>query len=167
MSRFKSKQELVDDIVKEYGKLDDLLRAIPNAQKTVEVSDGMSVKDFLAHRTEWGRMFKRWYSEAKAGKAPAVPTAKYKWNQLKPLNAEIFERFKDTPLKKIEADFRRVHHNLLRLVERMSEAELMEKQYYGFTGRSDLATYANSATAAHYRSARRHIKRWWKQRAKD
>ena len=73
MSRFKSKQDFVDDIVKEYSKLDELLRAIPDEQKTVEVCDGMSVKDFLAHRAEWGRMFKRWYSEAKAGKTPAVP----------------------------------------------------------------------------------------------
>ena len=167
MSRFKSKQELVDDIVKEYSKLDELLRAIPDSEKTIEVSDGMSVKDFLAHRTEWGRMFKRWYGEAKAGKTPAVPTSNYKWNQLKPLNAEIFERFRDTPLETIEVDFRRVHKDLLRLVEQMSETELMEKQYYGFTGSSDLATYANSATASHYRSARRHINRWWKQRAKD
>ena len=50
---------------------------------------------------------------------------------------------------------------------RVAETELMEKRYYDFTGSSDLATYANSATAAHYRSARRHISRWWKQRAKD
>ena len=97
MSRFTTKQELIDDVVKERGLLEALLTQIPDDDKLVEVTDGMSVKDFLAHRTEWGRMAIRWYEEAKDGGAPAVPTEQYKWNQLKELNADIHGRFEDTP----------------------------------------------------------------------
>ena len=165
MSRFTSKQQLLDDIVKERQALEDLLASIPEGDKTIEVVDGMSVKDFLAHRTEWGRMMIRWYEDAKAGKTPAVPTEKYKWNQLKELNADIHERFKNTPLAEVEADFNEVHDKLYTLISNMSEDELLQKKYYDFTGTSDLATYVNSATASHYRSARRHIQKWWKQRA--
>lgn len=164
MSRFKTKQELLDEITKERKKFEDLLAIIPKTEKTVEVTDGMSVKDFLAHRTEWGRMMLHWYSEAKKGKTPDTPTEKYKWNQLNELNAEIYERFKNTPLATIEKDFEEVHDKLYAVIKKMSEEELFKKKFYDFTRTSDLATYLNSATAAHYRSAYKHINRWWKER---
>lgn len=125
----------------------------------------MSVKDFIAHRTEWGRMMIRWYEETRSGGVPAVPTEQYKWNQLKELNADIYRRFAETPLGRIEAEFEEVHDRLYRMIEAMSAEELFTKRYYGFTGTSDLVTYLNSATASHYRSARRHIGKWWRARA--
>ena len=165
MSKFTTGDELLADITKERTQLQDLLATIPENDKLVEVTDGMSVKDFLAHRTEWGRMATRWYEEARAGLEPAVPSDEYKWNQLKELNADIRERFREVPLSDIETDFTRVHDHLYELIQNMSDEELFTKKYYGFTGSSDLATYMNSATASHYRSARRHIQKWWRTRA--
>ncbi len=165
MSKFKTKKQFLDELVMERQKLEDLLAQIPDKEKLVEVTDGMSVKDFLAHRTEWGRMMIRWYQEAKAGKKPAVPTEKYKWNQLKELNADIHNRYKDMDLQKIESDFKKIHNKLYELIRGMSEKELLEKNVYDFTGVSTLVTYLNSASASHYRSARRHINKWWKERS--
>ena len=167
MSKFTSKQQFLDEVVKERTQLADLLEQIPAEEKLIEVIDGMSVKDFLAHRTEWGRMMIRWLTEAREGKTPAVPTEDYKWNQLKPLNADIHERFRDTPLDAIEHEFERVHDALFELIESTTEEELFTKQFHSFTGSSDLATYLNSASASHYRSARRHIQKWWKARRAD
>ncbi len=61
--------------------------------------------------------------------------------------------------------FKKVHDELYMLIESMSEKELLEKNVYNFTRSSDLATYVNSATASHYRSARHHINKWWKTRS--
>ena len=165
MSKFTSKDQFLAEIDKERTKLEGLLGQIPDDRKLVEVTDGMSVKDFLAHRTEWGQMAIRWYEEAKGGDHPAVPTEQYKWNQLKELNADIKERFADTPLEEVERSFAEIHDRLRELITGMSEEELFTKKYYGFTGTSDLVTYMNSATASHYRSARRHIQKWWKAQA--
>lgn len=162
MSKFTSKVEFLAEIRKERSKLEELLDQIPKKKKAVEVVEGMSIKDFLAHRTEWGRMMIRWYEEGAAGGTPAVPTEEFKWNQLKELNADIHRRFDKTSLVKIEAEFAAVHDELYRMIEKMTEDELFTKQHYSFTGTSDLVTYLNSATASHYRSARRHIARWWK-----
>jgi hypothetical protein len=165
MSRITTKQEFLDDIHKEWELLDNLLREIPENEKLTVVTDSMSVKDFLAHRTEWGRMMLAWYRTEKKGKKAAVPTDKYKWNQLRQLNAHIYTTYKDVSLKKIERDFKKVHDELQKLVEGLSDNELFTKEQYNFTGTSDLATYLNSSTAAHYRSARRHIQRWWKRQS--
>ena len=162
MSRFADRRQLLNEIRSERRKLESLLERIPDEDKHVEVVDGMSVKDLLAHRTEWGRMLLGWYDAARIGMTPAVPSGRYKWNQLKELNAEIHERFVDVPLAEVEAAFRQVHGELERLVSGMSEAELFGRHFYGFTGSSDLASYVNSATAAHYRSARKHIQKWRK-----
>ena len=74
MSKFTSKQQFVDEVVKERSQLAGLLEQIPVEEKLIEVTDGMSVKDFLAHRAEWGRMMIRWLTEARAGARPAVET---------------------------------------------------------------------------------------------
>lgn len=164
MSRFKTKDALLADINKERAALEGLLATIPAEAKTEPVVDGLSVKDLLAHRAEWGRMMIDWYEAAKAGKAVAVPSERYKWSQLKALNAEIHHRFADMPLARIETMFAETHDRLGERVAAMSDAELFTKHHYAFTGTSDLATYVNSATAAHYRSARKLIKKWWRLR---
>lgn len=162
MSRFKTKEALLEDIAKERKLFEELLAEIPTKHKTKEVVDGMSVKDFLAHRTEWGKMMLTWYETAKRGKVPAVPTEEYKWNQLKELNAAIHKKYKNVSLKKIEAEFKTVHDKLFKIIKSVPEKDLLTKNVFNFTGVSDIATYFNSATASHYRSARRHIQKWWK-----
>lgn len=158
MSRFTNRQQLLDEILKERKKLETLLRAIPSEAKTIVIVDGTSVKDFLAHRTEWGKMVLKWYKETKAGKTPAVPHKNYKWNQLTELNAVIYDEYKDVPLATIERNFTRVHNQLFTLAETATEKELFEK----FINNHGLAAYLNSCTAAHYRSAYKYINKWWK-----
>ena len=162
MSRFRSKNELVDDAAKALTRLEDLLASIPEESELAEVTDGMSVKDFLAHRTEWGRMMIRWYTEARDGQTPAVPSEKYKWNQLNDLNAEIHDRFADISLLDAHAEFGSVNRTLFELIDGCSEEELFSQGVYSFTGKSDLATYFSSSTGGNYRSAFKHINKWWR-----
>ena len=166
MSKFTTKQELGDEVAKERRLLSELLAQIPDEQKLVEVTDGMSVKDFLAHRAEWGRMMIGWYAEAKAGGSPAVPSERFKWNQLKELNAWIHDGFAEDSLPEVEQWFVDVQDLLDQMLEEITEEELFAKKYYAFTGKSDLATYVNASSASHYRSARRLIGKWWRQQNK-
>jgi len=167
MSRFDSKEALLADAATARLKLAGLLADLPDAAKLVEVTDGMTVKDFIAHRAEWGRMMLDWYGEAKAGGTPAVPARAHTWSQLPELNAEIHDRFSDARLADVERDFASVHDELFEVMEACSDDELFTKRYYSFTGTSDLATYFTSATGGHYRSAYRHINKWWRASRRD
>lgn len=162
MSRWKSQKQLTDEIIKERTKLETLLADIPVDRKLEEVTDGMSVKDFLAHRTEWGKMVLSWYKDVSHGKTPAVPHKDYKWNQLKELNAEIYEKYKDTSLKTIERNFKKTHDELYTLAKTVPESFLLQP----FINSTDFASYINSASAAHYRSAYKYINKWWKEQSK-
>lgn len=157
-----NKKELLLEIKRERAKFEALLAEIPPAQRGREVCDGMSVKDFLAHRAEWGAMMIRWYQEAASGEESFVPHKDYKWSQLPELNASIARRYRRMSLKRVEKMFDEVHDELFELVSSMSNRELYNKGVYAFTKSSNLATYVNSATAAHYRSAGKHIRKWWK-----
>lgn len=78
MSRFSSKAELLTDARTALDRLEALLDRIPpEAKVTGDVVDGLTVKDILAHRTEWGRMALGWYDTARTGAAhrPCRPRA--------------------------------------------------------------------------------------------
>ena len=162
MSRFATKEAMISDAAAARVKLDRLLVAMPDAAKLVEVVDGWTAKDLIAHRNEWGRMMLRWYTEARLGQTPAVPAEGHTWSTLNDLNAEIHARFSDETLIDVESEFRRVHDELFVVMEACTEDELFTKRSYSFTGTSDLATYFTSATGGHYRSAYKHINRWWR-----
>lgn len=162
MSRFSTKEELLADATNAFTKLEALLDTIPDADKLDPIVDGLSVKDFITHRTEWTRMVIRWYHEAAAGRTPAVPAEGYSWAQLNELNAEIHRRFAETPLNEAEVEFSRTNAEVFELIDSCTEAELFEKRYYSFTGSTDLAAYFTSATGGNYRSAYKHINRWWR-----
>lgn len=162
MARATSKSQLLEEITRERRKMDELLLSIPADRKLEPVDGGLTIKDLLAHPTEWARMLLRWYDEARAGRSPAVPSAEFKWNQLPALNAQIHERAAGVPLERVEADFGDVHDRLYAIVEAMEEGELFGAHHYPFTGSTTLAAYVTSASAAHYRSATKLIRRWWK-----
>lgn len=157
-----NKQELLAEIRKERTKFETLLESVPSKLRNKEVVEGMSVKDFLAHRAEWGAMMIRWYEEAKSGKTPAVPHKDFKWNQLPALNAKIQKKYARWSLQKVETYFTETHDALFELVSGMSQEELYEKGVFSFTKSTNLAAYINSSTAAHYRSAAKHIRKWAK-----
>ncbi len=162
VSRFSTRAELLEDADGARRKLEDLISRIPDEALVIEVTDGMSTKDFLAHRTEWGRMMIQWYTEAADGGSPAVPSDRHTWRDLPALNAEIHERFADISPTDARTQFVEVHDALRALIASCTDDELFTKHHYEFTGSSDLATYFVSATGGHYRSAYKHINRWWR-----
>ncbi len=96
-----------------------------------------------------------------------MPTADYKWNQLAELNAEIHERFAETPLATIESQFAEVHDELVQLIDQLSDDELFTKQHHRFTDSpihrfNRFGHLPQRRNSRPHRSARRHIVKWWK-----
>lgn len=59
-------------------------------------------------------------------------------------------------------DFADVHDRPYAVVATMDGEELFGAHHYPFTGNTTLAAYVTSASAAHYRSAKKIIQRWWR-----
>jgi hypothetical protein len=162
--RYRSKTELLQDIAVQYDALRNLLQSIPASRYTEAGvwGDGWSVGDLVAHLAEWHGMLLRWFREGQQGETPEMPAPGYKWNETPRLNRDIWAKHRGRPFAAVDAEFTSSYDDIIRLLEDLSEAELLETGQFRWTGRNSLVTYVGPNTASHYRFAQKVLKRWLK-----
>jgi hypothetical protein len=160
--KFSSKQELLDNIEKEHVAFLSLLTRIPKYRYRDKGvwGDDWTVKDLLAHLTEWEQMFLRWHREGREGKKPAVPAQGFKWNQTPLLNQAIWRKHRRKALDKVIEDFHASYREIYGVADSLSEEALFSPGYYSWTGENTLTTYLAANTFSHYRTASKILRRW-------
>ena len=160
--KFGSKDDLLTAIEREHalfvGLVESLspdLRVEPGAW-----GDGWTVKDLLAHLTEWERMFLGWYRQGLEGGAPALPAPGYKWNETPRLNADIQRRHAAKSWARVQADFDASYEEILTLARELDKAELLDPGHHPWTGKLPLMTYLAANTSSHYRTASKILRRF-------
>ncbi len=95
----------------------------------------------------------------------APPLPGFKWNETRQANHVIYLKRRRHSLARVLSDFRAGHDALLRRARTMDESVLLEVGKFAWCGPTwSVAKYIRANTAAHYRWASRHFKRWLKQR---
>ncbi|MBL8155707.1 MAG: ClbS/DfsB family four-helix bundle protein [Anaerolineae bacterium] len=165
MPRATTREQLLHDMADERNKLEKLLGDLsPEQMVTPGVCGEWSIKDMLAHISEWQRMLLGWYEAGLRGEKPGVPADDLKWSETPILNERIYQQYRETPLDEVLADFRARHADLRRLIEGLTDAVLFEKKRFAWTGTSTLGSYAVSATSSHDHWAYDLIRKWKKGR---
>jgi hypothetical protein len=129
------------------------------------VVDQWSLKDLIAHLSEWERKFIEWYQAGKRGEIPETPAPGYTWKQLDEVNQQIYEMHHQRPLGEILAEFQGSYERMMAVVEDISAGELFEPGYYDWTGKANLAEYLAGCGYEHYDWAKEHIRKWKKRHA--
>lgn len=160
MPRPTNKAALMAAIDTEHAKLDQALKDLTNAQlSAVSPQTGWSIKDILAHLSEWEQMCLGWYQSGLAGKTPALPAEGYTWGQLPALNRAILDRYRmaspQAVLKRFGVSFR----DIRKTVSALAERDLFTPKRFAWTGRNLLAAYFISATSSHYAWAQKEIRK--------
>jgi hypothetical protein len=160
--RYDSKDALIEDIVRAHEDLVALLDRIPvdNRSDPGVWGDGWTVKDLVAHLAEWHALFLGWYGEGLQGRKPEMPAPGFKWNQTPALNRAIQEKHRDRPYQEVWADFLKTYAEVLEIVIRSSEGDLLDPGRFPWTGKNALVTYLGANTSSHYRFASKVLKRW-------
>lgn len=154
MAHFESKAALMQSIQLEREKLKKLLAPLTESQMTqARVCGEWSIQDILAHLMEWEEMVISWYQAGLRGEIPKIPSPDFKWNETPLLNQRIYEKHRHRAFPEVHAEFNATDETMNKMVEAMSEEELLKAGNYAWTGKLPLASYVNSATAAHYRWA--------------
>jgi hypothetical protein len=97
-----------------------------------KVQGEWTVKDILAHLTAW----ERWLVRRLSGTMKADPVS-YSEADVNRINAEFYEASRARPLADVQADFQKVHQNVLKAVEAQPDVieglslELIENNTYG------------------------------------
>lgn len=165
--RFASKQQFLDDIQGAHASLMKLLHTLPLSryEEPGVWGDSWTVKDLIAHLTEWQRMLFRWVEEGNAGKKPVIPAPGYKYREMPALNRAIQREHCNDDVHAVVRAFEASHQKVLRLVRGLSEAELLEPGKFEWTGKNPLTTYIGPNTCSHYRFAIKVLKRYLRQHA--
>ena len=160
MPRPTSKKDLLDAIKKERSALDEYIETL-TLEQMVEpnIVGNWSVKDVLAHLFAWMQMCIGWYNAGLRNEIPALPASGFKWNQTPQLNQRIYEKYKDMSLDEVLAQFEASSHEILGIIQGLSNDELFTAGYFAWTKKNTLGTYMVSATSSHYLWARKEIRK--------
>ena len=150
-----SKDQLVLEIEKERKALEEFLSTLTSDQILQPgILGSWSVKDVLAHLTEWEQMFLGWYQAGLRGQNPEKPAPGYKWSQLPQLNQQIYEKYHDQSLRDVQKSFRSSYRKMLKTIQGISEKELFTRGHFAWTEKNALVAYIIPNTSSHCRWAR-------------
>ena len=168
MSRPTTKEQLVEEIEVERAALEEFLSTLTAEQMIQPNALGSwSVKDVLAHLTEWEQMFLGWYKAGLKGKIVEKPAPGFKWNQLPQLNQQIYEKYCDQPLSDAQKKFHASYRQLLKTIQGLSEEELFTPRSFAWTDIHPLVAFILPNTSGHYRWARTAIQKAMKKKKKQ
>lgn len=160
--KYTSKNDLISQIESEHARFVELVDALPPSQRTEPGvwGEGWTVKDLLAHLTEWEQMFLRWYRDGLDGRQPDMPAAGYTWSETPRLNHDIWKKHKDASWKRVRQRFDASYDEIFALAGSLTERQLLEPGVFPWTKKNPLTTYLGANTCSHYRTAGKILKRW-------
>ena len=173
MPRPRSKDELIDAINAEFGKLCAILDKAGEAlQKDFKRpiprnSRDKNARDVLIHLYEWQVMlqnfitnnltFKHGKFTPKATISPFLPPP-FNWRTYPPLNVEIWQKHQSTSFESALTALKASHKSVLSLTQKFSNDELFNKNHFAFTGATHLGSYVIGASCSHYAWATKQLK---------
>ena len=160
MPAAENRSDLLSAHDREFAKLIKLLDEIDDKDAILSPqNDAWRIQDIVAHRAHWIGLFFTWYEGGKAGQAVQTPAPGYKWNQLKPYNAAVRERYSDMAWPDVLAMLRERETNLRDFIAKSDDAELYTKQLYPWLNNWTLGRWAEASGASAFRSAIKHIRK--------
>ena len=112
-----------------------------------------SVKDILQHLVDWEQRWISWYEAGKRGEPVVTPEEGYNWRQMGELNELYRLKHQDRPLAAVLADFHTSYKQIMDMIEKIPEAEMLTLGVYTWTGKLPLIAWIAGNTCDHYRWA--------------
>jgi hypothetical protein len=153
-----TKDELLSAINSEFQSLKGLLDRLSDTQMTsIRDSQGWTVKDHIAHLTDWERSALFFFQGRPRHLAIGVDESLYLREIENELNEVMRVQHQDTPLVEVVANFKDVHEELLRLLETLEDEDFQRPYSHylpeepGDSGDRPAINVAYGNTAQHYR----------------
>jgi hypothetical protein len=120
-----TKTELLADIERAWAALSSLLDRLTDAQMTtLRDAQGWTVKDHVIHLTAWERSLVFFLQGKPRHDGLGVDAAVYLNGPDDEINAVIRQQRQHVPLAEARAQFRRIHQQLLTVLQPLTEADL-------------------------------------------
>lgn len=127
-----SKDQLVSELKQENADWQALLDAIGEANMTQpEVAGGWSIKDIVAHMTEWRRRTVKRFEmirNPKVDLTPHWPKELQEEEDVDKINAWFYEANRDRPLADVLGDSREVIQQLIAAIDALSDDDFQDSR---------------------------------------
>lgn len=152
--RLMTKAALLESTCIERAILEQKISRLSREELVYPGSMGVwSVKDILQHLVDWEQRWISWYEAGKCGEGVVTPERGYNWRQMGQLNEKYRLKHKDRPLDQVLADFQASYQQILHLIEKIPEEEMLGMNVYAWTGKLPLISWIAGNTCDHYRWA--------------
>jgi hypothetical protein len=153
------KQDLIAAIRKERAKLDERFTSLDGAAFVAPArDDGWSAKDVLAHITAWERRLLSWIERWRATGDPQRPEPGMGWDAIDALNGRDYAAAKDAPAVEVRRAAAASYEDVLRTIETLSDAELVERTETW--DMLSLSWIVGANTHEHYAEHREEVEAW-------
>jgi hypothetical protein len=162
-----TKQTVLENILREREALEKTLAGLTDDQMTQPgVESDWSVKDILAHITDWEQRMVRWIEQSELGEIPERPAPGMTWNDLDRLNEQTYLFHKDEPLDEVLSDFYTSYQQSLKTVKDMPEEDLIEPQRFEWREGDPMWHMVAANTWWHYNEHNETIQNWLAEKRK-
>jgi hypothetical protein len=156
-----TKIRILELIRSERDALEQILAGLSEEQMTQpEVENDWSVKDILAHITDWEKRMVQWVEQSLRDEVPQRPAPGLTWDDLDGLNEQIYLLNKDRALDQVLTDFHSSYLQSLRTVEALTEEDLIDPQRFAWRAGQPLWIMVAGNTWEHYKEHAEAIKNW-------
>ena len=158
MPRPTTKAELLAAMSAGQQELYDVLAHIPEDRMTeIALYNTWSIKDLIAHLSWWQNNAAERIETVRQGGTPQV------FEEFDTINAEVFERYRYTPLAEVRAMEAKTFTALEALVKSIDEEELFDAARYPAAKGRMLAGLAAGNTFGHYDDHLPDVRAWMAQ----
>lgn len=170
MARPKTKIELTEAANDSFNKMWQLIDSIAIQQQELNFNFGdkigkethwlrdENIKDVLIHLYEWHQLLLKWLAANQEDNTQPFLPEPYNWRTYPQLNVEFKAAHQATSLEMAKILLEKSHQQVMSALKAFSDIELFEKQYFKWTGSSNLGSYFISSTSSHYQWAIKKIK---------
>lgn len=160
-----NKQELLNEIERAHQDMMRFLAALDDAEKTAPIlNEGWSVKDALAHLTDWEKMSLDWLTRSLQGEQVKRFVEGFQYDTeeehvpvMEKLNTHLFEQNKNRSLDDVLRDFRATHRTIFDFVAQMNENDIFDPNRFAWRNGSPAFDMIAGNTFEHYDEHRQWI----------
>jgi len=159
-----TKSEILELMRSERASLENVLEQLNEEQMTRPgLENDWSVKDILAHITDWERRMVGWLEESLRGEVPQRPAPGMTWDDLDSLNEQTYLSNKNRPLSEVLAESRASYQNAVKTVEALGEEDLLDPQRFAWREGDPMWRMVAANTGEHYKEHGQQISDWLKK----
>jgi hypothetical protein len=156
-----SKTEVVEAASAGRVRFRQLIGQLSEAQMTCpNVQGAWSVKDIVAHVTDWEERMVCWLGQAARGETPVMPEPGMTWEDLDRLNEQIYLASRDRPVAQVLDEFDRLDTHVIASVQAVSEEDLLTPGRFDWMRGEALWHLVAANTYWHYPAHADKIQTW-------